>query len=463
MTTQQRDAIVLFVLAALVRLAFHNLTGFVADDAFITFRYAQNLAAVLGTTTPLLTFILAVGGTIGLGIPKFALAISLVASGVTAVVIYRLALLLRLTHWSVLPAILYIFWPRSIVADSCGMESALFSLLVTAAVYLQTRQQFVNALASATLATLTRPEGVLLVGLLIAHQVVSRREQFARALMIPLFLLGPWLLFATFYFDSPTPQSVTGKQALYSLFGTSSRWDTLVYLMAWHNPFGWLVTIAAIAGLWWLAKKQNWGGLAGLWIICLVGLYVLSGAKMFFWYPAPIYPLLFILAAGTIPIVFDRWSHLEQVARKFRWWAFGVVAVILVAGNYSSLRYFREYQQDLDRCHRAIGVYLHAQVQNGERVAAEDIGYMGYVSGCRILDRDGLISPEAAAYNRAGNYFGLINDFKPEWVVASLNSPISTFLHDSAFIERYNMEQSFVGQSSQYAVYRRRDMVREDM
>ena len=44
------------------------------------------------------------------------------------------------------------------------------------------------------------------------------------------------------------PQSITGKQALYSLFGTTSRWESLVYLMAWHNPIGWIITIAAVVG-----------------------------------------------------------------------------------------------------------------------------------------------------------------------------------------------------------------------
>lgn len=467
MTSQQRDAILLFVLAALARLAFHNLTGFVADDAFITFRYAQNLAAgqgfvynigehVLGTTTPLFTFILAMGGTLGLGIPKFALAITLAASGLTAVIIYRLALQLRLTHWAILPAIMYILWPRSIVADSCGMESALFSLLITAAVYYYTRRQPANALALATLATLTRPEGILLVGFLVIHQFISRRDQFVRSLMIPLFLLGPWLVFTTFYFGSALPQSISGKQALYSLFGATSRWDTLVYLMAWHNPVGWLMTVAAAAGAWWLAKKQNWGGMAGLWVMGLVGFYVAGGAKMFFWYPASLYPLLFIFIAGAWPLLLENWPRIEADARKFKWWAISAVALLLVAGNYSSARYFTAYQQDLNTCHRAIGVYLHAQVQPNETVAAEDIGYMGYYSRRRILDRDGLISPEAEPYNRAGNYAGLIDDFKPDWVVASLDSPISGFVNDSTFLDRYQLEQSFNGKLWRYAVYRKR-------
>ena len=56
--------------AVALRVALFAATGFQADDAFITYRYAENLAGglgfvynagerVYGTTTPLLTLVLA--------------------------------------------------------------------------------------------------------------------------------------------------------------------------------------------------------------------------------------------------------------------------------------------------------------------------------------------------------------------------------------------------------------------
>ena len=57
--------VIVFLSAVLARVVFHHITGFIADDAFITFRYARNLAAglgfvynqgepVMGTSTPLI-------------------------------------------------------------------------------------------------------------------------------------------------------------------------------------------------------------------------------------------------------------------------------------------------------------------------------------------------------------------------------------------------------------------------
>ncbi|HEX2897515.1 MAG TPA: hypothetical protein VHP63_05640, partial [candidate division Zixibacteria bacterium] len=141
----------LFSGAVAARLVFHFLTGFTADDALITFRYAENLAAgngfvynlgerVLGTTTPLFTFLLTIFVLIKVPVFSAALFISLVCSGLTAVISYRLAQLLRFTALSFIPVLIYILWPRSIVADTSGLETAFFTLLVISAWYFQHRR-----------------------------------------------------------------------------------------------------------------------------------------------------------------------------------------------------------------------------------------------------------------------------------------------------------------------------------
>jgi hypothetical protein len=468
MSTLNRTSIVLFGLTVLVRVVFHHMTGFVADDAFITFRYAQNLALghgfvfnlgerVLGTSTPLFTFILSVSGVIGLDIPRTALMVSLLCAGMTSVIIFRLATLLRFTHWAIVPAVMFIFWPRSIVSDSAGMETTLFTLLILGAVYFHTRRAPINALALATLATLTRLEGVALLGALGVYYIYISRERWAHYCVVPLFLLGPWVAFATYYFGSPIPNSVSGKLALYSRWGTLSCWDTLVYLLAWHHPLGWIATVGALAGGWWLIQKQNWGYLAVFWIVGLILFYTASGARMFFWYPSPIYPLLLLFVAAAIPLVAERWAWLDQRARMMKWVVVSVTAGVLVIASYPTMTYYRGFQQEMNACHRAVATFLKENVQPQELVAAEDIGYMGYYSGNRILDRDGLVSPEVAPYNRSGNYVGLILEFKPGWVVAAPGMPTSPFLAVPNFLSQYTEVQSFSGTACRYTIFKRND------
>jgi len=146
LTAHRRDALIIAVFAIAARLAFYLATGFMADDAFITFRYAENLATgvgfvynagdqVLGTSTPLFTLLLAFLNLFNIPIPFAALSVSLLASAGTAVVLYRLATLLRFRQLAFLPVLCYILWPRSIPADVSGMETALFTFFITAALY----------------------------------------------------------------------------------------------------------------------------------------------------------------------------------------------------------------------------------------------------------------------------------------------------------------------------------------
>lgn len=459
-------SVFLFALTVLVRLAFHHYTEFIADDAFITFRYAHNLAfgngfvynlgeRVMGTTTPLFTFLVGLFGSLGLDIPRAALVMGLFASGLTSIVIYQLANLLRMTHWAALPAVLYALWPRSVVADSCGMEAPLFSLFVIGAVYFHTRRLPIYALAMATLATVTRPEGFALLILLTGYYLFHHRERWIQLLITPLFLLIPWLVFATIYFGSPIPNSVSGKLALYSRWGTMSWWDTLVYYLAWHNPAGWIITFMAIAGGYWLWRKQDWGGVAVIWLAGMIAFYVFSGARVFFWYPAPLYPLLLIFAAATFPYLAGRYPALEQYGRKYAWAVVLCVAVISAVGIYPAARYYRAFQTAMTDCHLSVATFLKENVGPTELVAAEDIGYMGYYSGKRILDRDGLISPEAAPYNRSGDYGGLIRDFKPGWLVAAPDMPTTGFLNDSSFLAMYQEVQEYSGVGCRYTIFKR--------
>ena len=469
LTTTQRNTLLVFAGTVGARVVFHFLTGFVADDAYITFRYSRNLAEglgfvynpgepVLGTSTPLFTLILALFMLFKIPPVTAALGLSLFSSGLTAVILYRFALSLRFTLVAVVPALAYMLWPRSLVGDTCGMETAFFTLLVTAAFYYQHRRMEIYALGAATLATVTRPEGGILLLLLFAYNLYLQRDRWLAYVMIPVGLLGPWCLFAWSYFGSPVPNSVPAKLALYSRFGAGSPFDNLVYLMAWHNPFGWIIFLAAIAGVRWLNKKQNSGRLETVWVLAMVCFFTFSNSRVFFWYVVPIYPIYLLLASATLPPVID-WLRGKTKVRFIRSHSPGkavlllVLAVVLGLGSYRPMMYYREYQVNLDSMHRQVGLYLHAHAEPEAVVAAEDIGYMGYYSGRYILDRDGLVSPEMHDYNRQGLYLDAILKFSPDWLVAAENSPISPFLTDSLFLQRFTKERSFSNRDWTYVVF----------
>ena len=460
--------IIVFLLAVAVRLGFHLWTGFVADDAFITFRYAENIAAgngfvynlgdrVLGTSTPLFTWILAFLATLRIPVIAGALTISLVCAGLTASVLFRFATYLRFGSLAWLPAIAYAFWPRSVPADASGMETALFTLIILSAFYFFHRRLHYYAVGCATLAVLTRPEGVLLLIVILIGTIIRDRVRLNSYLMTVALLLVPWLLFSYVYFGSIVPNSIPAKLALYSRFGTVPWWEILGFMLGLHNPVGWLTTLAAVFGSYWLYKKQNFGRAELVWLAAMLAFFAAGRTHLFFWYPSPLYPILLLLACAAAPMTFDRYPNL----RRSPLWSRGLALLLalgLLAGLYRPASHYHREQIYAESVLKAAGLYLAGEIVSpNAEIAAEDIGHLGYYSDRRIFDRDGLVSREAAGYNREGRYLDLILDRNPDWVGVTNGSPISGFADSSAFLERYSPVRSFAdSMDRRYTVYRRK-------
>ncbi len=126
------------------------------------------------------------------------------------------------------------------------------------------------------------------------------------------------------------------------------------------------------------------------------------------------------------------------------------------------LSYYSFVQRAYEAVHLQIGLYLSEHVGPDEWVAAQDIGYIGYYSKRKILDRDGLVSPEVIDYNRDGRHFDVLSDFKPRWAVISRGSPLSEFEHDDRFLKSYELQASYSAGSFDYGVYRRIDDLSPD-
>ncbi|MDH3892398.1 MAG: hypothetical protein OEV49_15095 [candidate division Zixibacteria bacterium] len=464
MTSFQR-AMLVFCGAVLVRLAFHLFTGFTGDDAFITFRYAENLAAgsgfvynsgqqVLGTSSPMFALLLAAFSLAGLKPPFAALMVSLASSGVTAVVVYQLALHIGFKQFAWTPTLLYILFPRSVSAESCGMETALFTTLVISAIYLFRTSRYTWSLVLASLAIVTRPEGCFALLIIIVAITYKERGVSWRRLLPPVLIVSPWLIFSELYFGSVVPHSIPAKLALYNRIGVDSGWERVVFLMAWHNPFGWVLTGLVVAGCIYLMRKHQTGLLEIAWSFGLILFYALSPTHLFFWYVAPIYPVYLILASCPLLSPRLQGSGTDSSTGKVVIYACTCLALLMLFASCRTAVSYKAQQEVLDSVHRAIGGYLRKNADAADLVAAEDIGYIGYYSRLRILDRDGLVSPEAVAYNRRGEYGELISSVRPEWVVAGLESPISAFTADSSFLRNYVLSASFSERSIEYSVFR---------
>ncbi|KAA3637672.1 MAG: hypothetical protein DWP97_00450, partial [Calditrichaeota bacterium] len=452
MDTLQKKVTYIFLATVLVRILFDAFTGFRFDDAFITFRYAENLVLgkgfvynegerVLGTTTPLFTLVLSFLRLFGIAVVNAAMMLSLLCSGLTAVVLYHFARSLRFTHFAIVPVVLYVLFPRVVLTDISGMETAFFSLFIISGLYYQHKSKAYYALGLATLASVTRPEGLLLLVLLFIWAVYKEPREFGKLLSIPMMIILPWVLFATYYFGSPIPNSMSAKLALYSQFGATTFWDNLSLVMSFDNYYGYGMLLLAIIGGYWLYKKQNFGFIPILWMLGMIVPLAMGKTLIFLWYISPIYPVYFLFIGASFPFLAE-WFCIES--RKMvscRNIAVCVVIVLLLVMLIPKAQFFAYNQKVNENVHKQVGLYLYTHASEDDVIAAEDIGYMGYFSKRYILDRDGLVSPQIIPYNRMANYYGVVWDYKPDYVVAASSSEISDeMLLDLRFFETYSIE-----------------------
>ncbi|HEX2897906.1 MAG TPA: hypothetical protein VHP63_07655, partial [candidate division Zixibacteria bacterium] len=315
------------------------------------------------------------------------------------------------------------------------------------------------SIALSTLAAVARPEGFFLLGLILVYNCWKDSRNTLAYLIVPAAIIIPWLAFSYWYFGTIIPSSITGKLALYSHHSLDTPWDNLVYLLGLHSSWGWALLAAAIIGGWWLYQKQNFGRLEIIWLAAMLAFFTFSRTQLFFWYVVPIYPLLIIFASAAIPF---QWDKIGAWSEKIMW--VKLTLAVFIAGGliymcHSPYVYYKDYARYLNEVHKEIGLYLKANSRPGDVVSAKYIGYTGYYSELRVQDRDGMVNPLAADYNRRGDYLGLVLDFRPDWVVAAPNRETEAFANNADFLAEYELVKSF-GWEERVAhnLYRRKDL-----
>ena len=381
----------LALLPSLLALALRLVPGpRIVDDAYITFRYARNLAAgnglvfnagemVLGTTTPLFTSLLA-----GLSLlfrtedlPRLAWLLNALLDAVgVALAYWRGSKVLKKrepTTVALGAAFLWAIAPFSVTFAIGGLETSLVItiLLASFALYLDGRDNW-TAVALA-LGVLARPD-VLIAATLVFGAMGLRwisaaaasgqrsrlREIMARFPIQPAILfvgiLLPWIIFATLTYGSPLPHSVAAKTVAYHLPPEAALVRLLQHFATpfhGHLILGsqWiavgLITFIALysIGALHLVRTNQRAWPAVLFPIFYATIYAIANPLIFRWYLSP--PLTFyflgilsgilalsdgvVLALGR-RLVGEEWS--ARFGRSGRWAVIIFVMLALVSlGN----------------------------------------------------------------------------------------------------------------------------------
>lgn len=439
------------VLAAAVWILFRVRTGIVLEDALITYRHAENLALgrgfgfnpgepVLGTTTPLLTLMLAaVAKLAGAGsIPLASNALMIAAALGSALLLGGMLLRSGLSPAFAVLAVLFVnLNPDMLWSTVGGLETPLVIFLMALGLDGALRERWNRAAAAAALLVLARVDGAVWAAILLVAAAFRLRWRALRPLAIGVAVLAPWLVFAWRYFGSVVPHTVVAKQAIG--FGPGS----VKYLPWLLNSLGvsflgdltpveyavWTLFVAAGLGailadparrrFWPLAVYPAAFGIA-LW---------LGRAPAFEWYVVPVtWCGLVVGALGSLE--WRRMLEAYGAQRGWRRWvpqvifagAWIVVALGVAGRDVGAFAYHRANQENEDATRRRIGEWLRDHSKPGATVAMEAIGYEGTFSRRRVIDLAGVVSPEVVRIQResrtnAQAFERVLDRFRPEFLV----------------------------------------------
>jgi hypothetical protein len=208
-----------FLVLATVFAVIH--ARFAQDDAYITYRYARNLASgsgfvynegesVLGTTTPLYTLLLAAGTYItGSDVATVSLIVCLISLWIGAGALYQLG---ESQSKGFALAASLIFLTDPFLRHFVGMESYFLMCMFLLTIWAYVRNHLVWTSALGGLLVLVRYEMLILIIMICIHDYMKRKRP--PLWMLP-GLLPPlvWAAYAVATFGSPIPLSASAKLA----------------------------------------------------------------------------------------------------------------------------------------------------------------------------------------------------------------------------------------------------------
>jgi hypothetical protein len=408
------------------------------DDAYITFRYVDNLFAgkglvynegehVFGVSSPLYLLWLCFLKWIA---PSASLPILAVRGNVTFFLLSAVAVYTTVLRWGeevlLAAAATALFCVNEALLQYSlgGMESFMFAALTLWALYAISCEWYTVAALLSGLSCLARPEGVLVAATCALAWLVHSRSNVVRyvlALCLPVLF---WFVFAQTYFGTVVPHSIIAKaRPLYPLPRGAGLEQMVDQITAW--TFGeWLWKLRAIkpalaelgAAVAILALVAS-GVLRGLkaWTAALlfalfIGFYSVTNARVVDWYLPVIYAVWFILLTVGSPLAVTwltkRWFSGPVGTRWMAGLRYIPLALVLACGtgNGVTTAFATTWILEASAVRLRVDGYERAarwmndHFSQDVTVAAPEIGALGYYWKGHVLDACGLVSPQALPF-----------------------------------------------------------------
>jgi len=391
-------------------------TGYAIDDTYIHLTYARNLATGHGLsfypsdgplyscTSPAWTALLALAYRLGIGGLAAARFLSCLAGALTIFLLYRLAESMLSREAAIFPPILLALNPWWVRWSCSGMETASAGLLVVTCLLLHVRGREKTALALSGLGIIVRPE-LAVLGLILLLSG-KRKGWLQRIACFPFWLLPTvtWVILAWIYFGSPVPASALSKASslpllsyLFSAFIRTAK----ALAMGDALPIAALIflVVGAAAGRWVIPSPgRRW--LPFLLLPLAILAVILTGrGPVLSRYLLPAWSALLIVEVRGMQLlahrigkkVLDTWKALPVTAA-------GLEVLVLV---FVIIPHMTAMDSNL-HVYRNAALYMRDSLPPGAVVAVREVGVFGYLSEKKLIDLEGLVTPEVTSSSYPG-------------------------------------------------------------
>jgi hypothetical protein len=413
-----RPAAWMFVLPICVLLAGVFNAHYFADDAFISLRYAHNLAAgsglvwnpggahVEGFTDPLWVLILSGFAVLNVNLVDTAQVLGVICAATTVILTMVLGrrVFPSVSDWSLVACGILVagLSPMAIWA-AAGLEGPLYALLLVLTVFgivtvlsgKSNDRTFVGTAVAAGLLALVHAEGVLFVFALIvvvvwatAHSKINYRKS-ALVIALSVIPVASYEVFRICFFHQLLPNTFYVKASTTTL-GSVSRGFIYLGSFVFHR----ILFVAFLAAI--PAARATIKNLAFRVVIILGSLecafIVYAGGDNLLEYRF-IVPLVPFIGLAAIPAFDMMWNHTKNLKVPAHAIIAAVITVVVSAtacafsfhAAVPDLRINTEVMSD----RKLIGLYLHRYAPHAF-VAVAAAGAIPYYSGERSLDILGL-------------------------------------------------------------------------
>jgi arabinofuranosyltransferase len=439
----------LLILLFLGLILFAWTNRFIQDDAFISFKYAQNLARgaglvwnegerVEGYTNFLWVLLMSVPIRLGRDPVAFSFLVGIILYTLSLIFTYRLALHFLKSQTAALLTVLLLGTNYTFSSYATGgLETQLQCCLLLASLHHLTRlteqdkpylSRWLLLSTLLGLSILTRPDSLLPASVIFAIALllslkrgVGQRQRLLSALCLiaPItILVGGWLIWKVQYYGEILPNSYHVKVG-----SRTSATRGLSYVYAFFRSY-WLIPHALLL-VFFFRKLFNKSNLPLLIPTCITLLWLLytikvGGDFMEFRFLVPVLPLIFILFGWVIFV--ELRNFYVQI----------VLVALVVAGSWHHARTFvlqegiddirvlNDWVKNRDYGWERIGEVLGEAFKqdNRVRIGVNAAGVIPYRSGLTTVDmlglndkwvaRNGIIDTDRPGHQRHATYNYLV-------------------------------------------------------